>query len=244
MAEPPLKPTLQKPPGYRDPTNPGRPIPRQPVRKPAIPPSFRPKKKSRSCCRACCCFFCIFILILIVLFLIAGGLFYVWYEPKLPEFHLQTFRLPQLNVTVRPDGTYLNAETVTRVEVKNPNNKLGWYYDGTRFEISIGDDTVLGSKNIPNFSVGKGKTTSLKVETSVKNQLINDGKGKKLKSQISSKDLMVFVDVKTKAGLILEGWKVGTVEINVLCGDVKLKNLENGEMPKCTINLLKWINIH
>ncbi|KAJ7962519.1 putative Late embryogenesis abundant hydroxyproline-rich glycoprotein family [Quillaja saponaria] len=244
MTEPPEKPVLQKPPGYRDLSNPGQPVPLPPGRKPAIPPSFRPKKKSRSCWGACCFFFCILVLFLIVFFLVAGGLFYFWFDPKLPEFHLQSFKLPQLNVTVKPDGTYLNVEAVARVEVKNPNSKLEWYYDGTRFEISIGNDTVLGSKNLPKFSVGKKNTTSLKVVTSVKNQLVPDGIGTKLKSQISSKDLMVFVNVKTKAGLVAKGWNAGTMEVNVLCGNVKLKNLENGEMPKCTINLLEWINIH
>ncbi|KHN35358.1 hypothetical protein glysoja_028988 [Glycine soja] len=97
MEEP--KPILQKPPGYRDPNS--KPLP-PPPRKPMLTPSFQPKPKRRSCCRICCCTFCLTILILILVVVIAAALFYLIYDPSLPEFHLDSFRVPKLNFTGVP----------------------------------------------------------------------------------------------------------------------------------------------
>ncbi|KAL5572048.1 hypothetical protein UlMin_021645 [Ulmus minor] len=239
MAEP-LKPTLQKPPGYRDPTIPAKPMPRPLPRKPVLPTSFRRKSKRRNYCRTCCCFVFVFILILIIVLTIAGGIFYIWFEPKLPVFHLQSFRIPRFNVTVKPDGTYLDAQTVTRVEVKNPNGKLALYYGTTSIDITVGGETELGSKEVGGFVQAKKNATSVKVATAVKSQLVDDGSGTKLKNGYRSKDLMVNVEAKTHLGYIVQGWKIGTVGVNVHCGGRRLRKLDNGDMPRCTVNILKW----
>lgn len=247
MAEQPLKPPpLQKPPGYRDPAAPGKPVARPLQRKPVLPASFHPRKRRRNWCRTCCCFVFVFLLLLTLAVAIAGGIFYLWFEPKLPVFHLQSLRIPQFNVTVKPDGTYLDAGTVTRIEVKNPNGKLELYYGGTHVEVSVGEDedAELGRKDLEGFTQGKENTTSLKVETTVKNQLVDDGLGKRLKSGHKSKDLVVKIEAKTSVGYIVQGVKIGTVEVGVLCGGVSLKKLDSGDMPKCSIDLLKWIKIH
>ena len=243
MAEQPQKPALQKPPGYRDPTTtPGKPaIARPPPRKPVLPPSFHPKKRRRNWCRTCCCFVFVFFILLILVVAIAGGLFYLWFDPKLPVFHLQSFRVPKFNVTVKPDGTYLDAETVTRIEIKNPNGKLAIYYGGTQVGVTVGEDeTELGSKEVSGFTQGKKNTTSLKVETSVKNQLVDDGSGTKLKNGFKNKGLVVDVEARTRVGFIVQGLKIGTVGVNALCGAVSLKKLDSGDMPKCSVNLFKW----
>jgi hypothetical protein len=64
---------------------------------------------------------------LIIVAAVALGLLYLWFVPRLPVFHLQSFRIPQFKVTAKADGTYLDARTVTRVEVKNPNGKLSFF---------------------------------------------------------------------------------------------------------------------
>ncbi|KAF8026954.1 hypothetical protein BT93_E0013 [Corymbia citriodora subsp. variegata] len=245
MAEPPQKPILQKPPGYRDPSAPVHPAPRQPFRKPVMPPSMYPKKKRRSCCRACCCCFCILIFLILIILVLAGAVFYLWFNPKVPVFHLQSLNFPRFVVTVKPDGTYLDARTALRVEVKNPNQKLGLYYGGTNVDISLGKDggIALGSVSLPGFSQGKRNVTSLKVVTEVRNELVEDGAGSGLKSGYRSKSLAVNVKVQTSVGANVQGWKTGTVGVNVECGEVTLKDVEGGGMPKCKINLLHWITL-
>lgn len=242
------KPPLQKPPDLRNTNKPsGLPVvrPPPPVRKAGIPPAFKPKKRRRSCCRLCCCFFCCFVLILIVVVLIAGGLFYLLYEPKLPIFHLESFKLLQFNVTAKQDGTYLDCRTTSRIELKNPNSKVQLIYGKTSVTISVlnrdgGEETELGTKEIEKFTQGKKNTTSLKVETVMKNCVVNDGLGTKLKKGYKNGDLKVKVEAKTGLGFVVEGWKVGPIGININCGRVKLKRVESGEIPKCSIEMLKW----
>ncbi|XP_030468273.2 NDR1/HIN1-like protein 6 [Syzygium oleosum] len=245
MAEPPQKPVLQKPPGYRDPSVPVQPPPRQPFRKPVMPPSMYPRKKRRGCCRACCCCFCVLIFLIFCVLVIAGAAFYIWFGPKIPVFHLQSFEIPRFNVTVKPDGTYLNARTVARVEAKNPNEKLGLYYGGTNVDISLGQDKGIGmgSASLPGFSQGKKNVTSLKVATEVRDEVVEDGMGAGLRSGYRSKSLVVKVEVRTSVGANIEGWKVGRVGVTLECGDVTIKDLEGGDMPKCKIKLLHWITL-
>lgn len=246
MASPPLKaPVLQKPPGYKDPNNPNQPKPKPPMyRKPVLPVSLRPERQRRRCCRQCCCVCSIFILVLILAVVVAASLIYLVYDPKLPVFHLQSFRVPRLNVTEKPDGAYLDARTVTRVEVKNPNSKIQWYCGETRFAISTdGGDLNLGSKTIPGFTINAKEVTILKAETSVTGQILGDKEGKDLKGKFRSREFVPSVEVRTRAGVKLEELKIGTVGITVVCGEVTLKKLQGGEMPKCSITLLKWYTL-
>ncbi|KAK4268847.1 hypothetical protein QN277_022079 [Acacia crassicarpa] len=246
MASPPLKPVLQKPPGYKDPNNPHPPKPRPPLaRKPVLPLSLRSKhQRRRRCYRKCCCVLCVFILIIIVALIVAASFIYVVYDPQPPVFHLQSFRVPRLNITEKPDGTYLDASTVARVEVKNPNSKIQWYFGETRLAISTdGGNVNLGEKTIPGFSIKAKDVTLLKAETSVKDQILVDNEGKNLKGKFRSREFVPSVEVRTRVGLNVQSLKIGTVGITAVCGEVTLKKLEAGAMPKCTITLLKWINI-
>lgn len=241
MTEALVQPVLQKPPGYRDPDAPVQPLPKPPQRRP-LPPSMYPKKRRRSWCRTCCCCSCVFFLVLILLILAAAVIFFLWFNPKVPVFHFRSFQVSRFNVSVKSDGTYLDAETVSHVEVKNPNQKLGLYYGNTHVVVRIGggeDETVLGSSTVPAFAQEKRNVTSLKVKTEGRKQ-VADGVGPRLKSGFKSKSLAVKVEVRTRVGIKVEGWRVGAVSVNVKCGGTSLKSLQGGDMPKCTINLLKW----
>lgn len=241
MNQQPQKPVLQKPPGYRDPTVPAQPGPRPTPRKPVLPSSFQPTKRRKSCFRGCCCCLCVVFLVLIIIATVALCLLYLWFVPKLPVFHLQSFRIHQFNVTVKPDGTYLDARTVTRVEVKNPNGKLSLFYKKSSVALTAGEEgTELGSEDVAGFTQERKNTTSLKVETGVRNQLVDDGEGTRLKAGFLSKDLVVNVQVRTGVGLIVNGARIGPLPVKVLCGGVSFNRLESGVMPKCTINTLKW----
>lgn len=242
MADQSRKPVLQKPPGYRDPITPAqRGVPRPPPRKPVLPPSFHPTKRRRSCRRVCCCTLFLLILVLILIGAVAFGLLYLWFQPRLPVFHLQSFRIPQLNVTVKADGSYLDAHTIARFEMKNPNGKLSLFYKQSHVEVTAGkEETALGSTDVMGFTQGKRNTTSLKLETRVTNQLVDDGEGSRLKSSFSSKDLVVNLNVKSGVGLIVDGFRIGPLAVKVSCGGVSFKRLHSGDTPKCTVTTLKW----
>lgn len=250
-----MKPVLQKPPGYRDPnmaTSPPPPPPiaarpqqqQQQMRKSAatIPTSFRPKKKRRSCCRFCCCFVCITLVLLIFLFLIGTAIFYLWFDPKLPIFSLASFRLDGFKLSDDPDGALLSATAVARVEMRNPNTKLVFYYGNTAVEMSVGsgnDETGMGETTVNGFRQGPKNSTSVKVETTVKNQLVERGLAKRLATKFQSKDLVINVVAKTKVGLGVAGIKIGMLAVNLRCGGVSLNKLDT-DSPKCSLNTLKW----
>ncbi|KAH1196120.1 NDR1/HIN1-like protein 13 [Glycine soja] len=232
------KPILQKPPGYRDPNS--KPPP-PPPRKLMLPPSFQPKRKRRNFCRICCCTFCILILILLLVLVIAAALFYLIYDPSLPEFHLGSFRVPKLNVTNAADGAYLAADTAARVEVKNRSGRMSWHFSQSRFSVSAENgDLNLGSTKVAGFTVKEKGVTELKAETSVKELALNEKQRRRLKSAVESKALVPTVEVRTKTGVGLEGWNSPSISVTVVCGDATVRQLDKGDPPLCSITLLKW----
>ncbi|KAJ6338375.1 hypothetical protein OIU76_007945 [Salix suchowensis] len=243
MADKPMKPALQTPPGYRDPNFPAKSAPRPLPTKAMLPPSFQPRKRRSRHCRLCFCCLILLIMIAILLLMIAGGLFYLWFDPKLPVFHLQSLKLSAFNITKKPDGTFLSAKMVARIEVRNPNEKIIYHFGESNVETTAGDDEVsLGSTTLPEFTQGQQNTTSLKIETSVNNELIEDGIGSKILDQFTTKKLKVNLDVKTSIGIGAEGVKTGLLGVEVLCGGVTLKETIT-EMPRCIITTLKWISV-
>lgn len=241
------KPVLQKPPGYRDPTNPGKPVPRPLPRKSVLPPSFRPRKRTKSVCGLCWCFAYFTLAAICFLIAILGGIFFLWFDPKLPVFHIQSFKISTFDVTTKMDGTYLNAATVARLEVRNPNSRLTYRYGVLEVGITLGKDeeTELGSTSLPGFTQAKKNTTSLKIESRVKNELVEDGVGSRIKSQFKKRRMVVNLQVKTTVGLgVMKGIEIGMLGVDVLCDGITLKEIDGGNMPKCTIRTLKWININ
>ncbi|KAM1268506.1 hypothetical protein PS1_000769 [Malus domestica] len=245
MQQPPIKPVLQKPPGYGYPHQPGRPVPSPPGRKPNIPPSFRPQRTRRSSCYCiCCCVFCAFLLIVIILAALAGGIFYLLFDPRLPAFYLLSFQIPKFEPVSKPDGTHLDVQAVTSVEVRNPNPKLDIFYrEGIEMHAILGDENDvglgLGSKLLKGFTHRHRNTTNFKMDMRVRNKVVDQTVGRRLAAQLKSKEIKVAVEGKTRIGYVIKGWRVGTMQINVLCGGVKLKVVDAGEMPKCTINAFK-----
>jgi len=248
MADYQMNPVLQKPPGYRDPNMsspppPPPPIQQQPMRKAVpMPTSYRPKKKRRSCCRFCCCCICITLVLFIFLLLVGTAVFYLWFDPKLPNFSLASFRLDGFKLADDPDGASLSATAVARVEMKNPNSKLVFYYGNTAVDLSVGsgnDETGMGETTVNGFRQGPKNSTSVKVETTVKNQLVERGLAKRLAAKFQSKDLVINVVAKTKVGLGVGGIKIGMLAVNLRCGGVSLNKLDT-DSPKCILNTLKW----
>ncbi|KAJ9171473.1 hypothetical protein P3X46_014837 [Hevea brasiliensis] len=110
-------------------------------------------------------------------------------------------------------------------------------------DVTLGNDqgTELGSTTLPGFTHAKRNTTSLKIETQLKNQLIDDATGSRLKTRYKSRNLVVNVRVKTSVGLgVVKGFKIGMLAVAVLCDGITLKEDDGGHMPRCTIRTLKW----
>uniref|UniRef100_A0A7N0UFT2 Late embryogenesis abundant protein LEA-2 subgroup domain-containing protein n=1 Tax=Kalanchoe fedtschenkoi TaxID=63787 RepID=A0A7N0UFT2_KALFE len=239
MAEPPPLP-LKKPPGYRDPSAPVYPPPNPPLR--------RQKQRRTTLCRICCCCCVVIILTLLILALTAIGIFYLWFNPKLPVFHLRSLRLDPFNISVRSNGTYLSAAATARIDARNPNQLLDIRYTDMTGNVMVGDGERmdLGLARQSGFVQGKRNTTSLKFMTNVKDLAVGDSRGATLRAKWMSRELAVSVELKSGVGYVGGGLRSRTVGVRVVCGNVTLKKLEDdGDgLPKCTINFFKWINIH
>ncbi|OIW17203.1 hypothetical protein TanjilG_02492 [Lupinus angustifolius] len=226
------KPIIDKPPGYKSPFKEPTPPPRK-------PPTRHQKKKHR---RGCCCIsFCIiFIIIFILIFVaaIAAGLIYIFYDPRLPEFRIDSFGLNNLNVTQKPDGVYyLNAETTMKVEVKNESGKMGWLFDETNVVVTAENgDLNLGTTTIPGFEVKEKELKMLKADCEVRDITLNES----LEKKVEGKEIVIVVEIRTKTGVEMSGWKSWKIGVNVVCGDKSLKQIEAGDTSKCTLTTLKW----
>ena len=127
--------------------------------------------------------------------------------------------------------------------MRNPNDKITFKYSKTSVTLTAGigeDETELGSGSSGEFTQGKKNTTVLKWTVQEKNVLVADEVGAKLKARYRSRGLVVSAEVRTKIRLGVGGWRIGTVGMHISCGDVSLKQLDGGDMPKCTVNVLKW----
>ncbi|KAL0339486.1 UNVERIFIED_CONTAM: hypothetical protein Sangu_1470700 [Sesamum angustifolium] len=232
------KPPLQKPPGYREANT---PVPRPHLRKPVkLPPSFYQTKRRNACCRACCCCICILTVILTLAVVSAGGLFYLWFQPHLPEIHLTSINFTKFKVTTAPDGPVLDSECSIGVEIKNPNQKLKMVYDRTQISLTAADGNAnLGEQTVPGFTQNKNNVTNLKFKMKAEKELLDSKSADELKNEFRSKSLLVDVELRTGIGLKGSGWGTGTARVDVLCQGVRLsQDRPDGEMPKCRFKIL------
>ncbi|KAL2251795.1 UNVERIFIED_CONTAM: hypothetical protein Sindi_2301800 [Sesamum indicum] len=234
------KPPLQKPPGYREANTPvPRPRPRKPVK---LPPSFYQNKRRSACCRTCCCCICIFTVILILAVVSAGGLFYLWFQPRLPEIHLTSINFTKFKVTTVPDGPMLDSECSIGVEIKNPNQELKMVYDRTQISINAAEGNAnLGRQTVPGFTQNKNNVTNLKFTMKAEKEPLDSKSADELKDGFRSKSLLVDAELRTGIGLKGSGWATSTARVDVLCQGVRLSQVrDGGEMPKCRFKILNW----
>ncbi|XP_068664132.1 NDR1/HIN1-like protein 10 [Aristolochia californica] len=130
---------------------------------PPIPPRrhsyHRPGRGSSFCCGPCCLLSFLFKLI-VSLIIIAGIIaLIVWLalRPAKIKVHVQTAELSQFNLT---NGNLLHYNLSLSVSVRNPNKRIGIYYD--RLEArAFYKGHRLDSRFLPTFYQGHKNTTML-----------------------------------------------------------------------------------
>ena len=91
------------------------------------------RKKRGSCCCRCVCYTLLVIFLLIVIVGAAVGILYLVFRPKLPDYNID--RLLLTRFTFNQDSSLSTAFNVT-ITAKNPNEKIGIYYeDGSRISV-------------------------------------------------------------------------------------------------------------
>ncbi|KHN24686.1 NDR1/HIN1-like protein 6 [Glycine soja] len=118
----------------------------------------KPPKRRRSCCCRFMCWTLSILLILIIAIAITIGILYLVFRPKLPKYSVDQLRISQFNVS---DNNTLYATFNVAITARNPNKKIGIYYEGGSHISAWYMETQLCEGSLPKFYQGHRNTTVL-----------------------------------------------------------------------------------
>uniref|UniRef100_A0A1J3IQA1 Protein YLS9 n=1 Tax=Noccaea caerulescens TaxID=107243 RepID=A0A1J3IQA1_NOCCA len=141
---------------HGDPTK--DPLTQRPQHSVPLPP---PKKRRRSCCCRCVCYTLCLLLLFVVAVGATIGILYLVFKPKLPDYSIDRLQLTRF--TLNQDSSLSTAFNVT-ITAKNPNEKIGIYYeDGSKITVWY-MEAKLSDGSLPKFYQGHENTTVIYVE--------------------------------------------------------------------------------
>ncbi|XP_009418272.3 NDR1/HIN1-like protein 6 [Musa acuminata AAA Group] len=186
----------------------------------------RPPRKRRSRCCTCLCWSLLAIVILIVVIAVAAGVLYLVFRPKIPKYSVD--RLAVSSFAVDDNATVAVTFNVT-VTARNPNRRIGIYYQGGSDLSAWYTDERLCTGSFPAFYQGHRNTTVLHVllagEAKIGNELLTE---LQQQQQTGTIPLAVrgVVPVRVKLGK-LKLWKV---RFKVRCSLVVNSLSANGDV--------------
>ncbi|CAN0913905.1 NDR1/HIN1-like protein 6 [Linum grandiflorum] len=135
---------------------------------PYPPPTYhgakRPKRRRSTCCRCFCWIFSILLFLIIAVGATVGILFLI-FRPKLPDVSIDRLQISQFSLTQTTPAT-LSATFDVAITARNPNRRIGIYYEGgSRIGVSFAG-TELCRGAMPKFYQGHRNTTVLNVALS------------------------------------------------------------------------------
>ncbi|KAG5622982.1 hypothetical protein H5410_008200 [Solanum commersonii] len=124
---------------------------------PYYPPLKPPKKRCCSCKRCLCCTCCLLFLIIIIIAALSAAFYFV-FQPKIP------------NSIFNNDVSLLFATFNVNITARNPNKKIGIYYESGS-QLSVWYTGVqLCEGSLPRFYQGHQNTTVLSLDLSGQTQ--------------------------------------------------------------------------
>lgn len=136
-------------PERQQPLPPHRAIPYAPV---------KPPKRRASCFKKCLCWTLALIIIQILLIGILAAVIYFVFDPKAPKYSVDSMRITQF--TPGNDNT-LSATFDVNITARNPNKRIGIYYEnGSHLSVWY-TGTKLCEGRLPKFYQGHRNTTVL-----------------------------------------------------------------------------------
>lgn len=244
---PSSKPNLQTPQavngGGGPPSFPGTKAQAYGARRPVYRPQpMKPRRRGRCC--SCCLWLTLILIALVLLAAIAGGVFYIIYRPRRPDFTVSSIRLAALNVTA---SDQLASRLDLSLTVRNPNKKLVYLYDPISIAVSSGGVDV-GDGSFPAFVHDTKNITILKTTVSTSGESVDTSAATDLKKKSK---LPVEIDLETKAGVKIGGLETKKMKIKVHCPaiDVAVPKGKTASSPsspdaackvKLRIKIWKW----
>ncbi|KAJ8470953.1 hypothetical protein OPV22_025296 [Ensete ventricosum] len=179
-----------------------RPQPRK------LPP---PPRRRRGCCCSCCLWLTLIIVAFVFLAAIAAGVFYVIYRPRRPTFEVDGLRLSAFNVS---GADQLTSRLELNLTAFNPNRNIVYLYDAASISVFSGGVDV-GDGSFPAFIQEAKNATLLAAALSAPGgQTLDSTAVSDLKKKTR---LPLEIDVDTKVGVKMGGWKTKKMGIQVRC---------------------------
>lgn len=120
--------------------------------------SKNPKKKRSRCCRCLCWTLSLLVLLIVILGIVVGILFLV-FRPKLPTYSIDRLDVTRFNLSSVDSS--LSASFDVTITARNPNKRIGIYYEGgSRLNVWYAE-TKLCEGSLPKFYQGHRNTTVL-----------------------------------------------------------------------------------
>ncbi|KAK9285607.1 hypothetical protein L1049_024802 [Liquidambar formosana] len=125
-----------------------------------IPVMHSKPPKKRSCFCKCLCWTVCLLLLQVIIVGIVGGILFLVFRPKLPKYSIDSLRITQFNLS---NDNSLNATLDVAITARNPNKKIGIYYEsGSQITVWY-TGTQLCQGSLPKFYQGHRNTTILNV---------------------------------------------------------------------------------
>ncbi|KAJ6422912.1 hypothetical protein OIU84_023949 [Salix udensis] len=174
----------------------------------------KPPRKRRSCCCRFLCWTLSLVFLLILLVGAAAGILYLVFQPELPKYSIDRLQITQFNLT---SNSSLTATFDVTITARNPNKKVGVYYEGgSRISVWY-TGTSLCQGSLPRFYQGHRNTTVLDVvlsgQTEDANTLITSLQQQQQQTGIIPLNLRVIQPVRIKLG----EFKLMEVKFRVRC---------------------------
>lgn len=136
--------------------DPERQYPLPPRRTIPYAPTKPPKRSS--CCKKCLCWTLALVILQILILGILAAIIYFVFQPKIPKYSVDAMRITQFNLG---NDNSLSATFNVNITARNPNKKIGIYYEsGSHLSVWY-TGTKLCEGSLPKFYQGHRNTTVL-----------------------------------------------------------------------------------
>ncbi|KAL3525110.1 hypothetical protein ACH5RR_013482 [Cinchona calisaya] len=177
-----------------------------------IPYSYS-KPPKRSCCKKCLCWTLCLIILQILIIAIFAAIIYFVFQPKIPKYSVDSMRITQFNLN---NDNSLFATFDVNVTARNPNKKIGVYYEsGSQLSVYFAG-TKLCEGSLPKFYQGHRNTTVMNLTLTGQTQ---DATGllQSLQAQQQTGSIPLNLRAKVPVRLKLGGLKLMKWKFLVRC---------------------------
>ncbi|XAR60256.1 hypothetical protein NMG60_11033540 [Bertholletia excelsa] len=171
------------------------------------------QKPRRSCCCRCLCWTFSLLLLLLILLAVTAGVLYLVFRPESPKYSIEDVAIRGFNVT---SPSAISPEFDVTVRARNPNKKIGIYYEkGSSVNVYY-SGIELCNGALPSFYQPSNNLTVFETALKGSNIMLASGLRSSLAAEVKQGEvpfrLKLKAPVKIKIGAV-KTWKI-TVKVS------------------------------